>query len=1661
MSVKITSGFLINLDQQIDWNKPALPQLFKTLVPSLFGEGIVEHNSWEGRIFCWWNRDRSIRDQQLELGNIFFKAMESLSQEKAEWNLVPERIRTLLQKQCDQQSSELARPDPNLDKLEEAVEPRATSLLRNRLDKSNEIISDEALSQIMEEELTAESLDILEAFFRKNVHLASPERQGKIAMLKQGIGLRAQLQQQLQESDGRTQEERLEALTNAVYADYNEAMNHADKNKQRFVFLGNYGRKVASVAELFQLTTTESFNLLKRSKMPNFEAIFHEGLVGALFDDKGRKVPDSIKEKIPEFLEKPLDYLFQDGVLKYIQALIPEGEFSDLLGWISENARRMGDPKERDAFLNEPIKRAMEGIDQSVADLFKNIQQVLPPELLDATGFDCKISSGEFWVEVQKQSDGKLTLLIYASGQALLRHSKNGDKLQWPLCFYNVNPKKLEDLNFWHRLVSHMFVPQMDLSFVSSATDIYDMLERYLESPIKPSSEELRLFPPAQMGSLSMAQLMLSSRDIDLGVTSAYLKRESFLSYLCPHQSPNGSLNLSPAANTALLERTAKKLLQGARALGERIPSWLCDSIEATREDVLDAIARRRSAEQSEAPHPAIADLGVPPEMIARLQKFLTEYGVSFKTVRSFREPLRFALGDEIGDLIEVIADGMGAAPSGKVAKATPKTFTYKKGWLLTALTSSYVQIALTVLKYALVAAGVYVANISYTTMALVLFSRDWVLREILPKPIYESYNHVLGTLRVAIRDMIVTIISHCLFSLEETKGLALFAKQWQKVAKMWTRVAMGKEVMAYQLEPMERRELFSLAKQWQKVAKVYTLITKGKEQVKPIAKEEEVSLVEVEPIRLVEPEPFLVHQVSCLLNPIKRFCPISKIKYSIAPDKSRIESLTLNPYGIGGEYTDLQFEVQDTASGNLQAVNVGKKFPGYYIAQKQLNSALRGIGSYLILEKGAKDRKVLIPKEQLISPMLSPLLDKIRLEGPLAHLAEQVIGSFQPNTRGSADKFYVYDMDPFGRLHSEDPEALVYMMLNYILRGKETFALQTCDLLERLSTRESIQGVSQCLLPLFLVSQWNENALFIRKRVFAMMEKNRVKMEEDRVSKGDKVIKGAKRSGSYFDLICGGMVLWDLQNKGSTKLTQLEEWFLFGSAFHYLGKVLPEEVEPEILMQLCFPSALIDRYRDLKLILGKNDAENQSSLSRAICFGVEAIRTSIGTSPGAPASISRYADFSGKFRGLIRAGTFGLFRFNSSNLKKEIDIKGERNAPLNLEALTADKFKEYYLQYYALAKGDGTLERLKKFKELLPLMKGGWNNQTRALVGYLEAVSAFPWLFPSVEKFKDEIERPDTPGKNESVIPPRISDFLGENEEVTSFSIFISDIAHRAFLLQTSSKGLKLGGAALINAAGSVGLAAVVSQVSVWTLGFRISPVARLGGLMVNKVCQVGYRWMGRSPESSNNIRAVDPQAEAFPYASLTLIDDEVDDKLNSLFNSAFEESSKNQALPQEPSGQREFRIKDELLLFKDDFEKGLKRLKEECDSTMAAANSKLKRDDKNPIDFASLLYHLGEGSLETLGPSTGLSKDRLKQLEMSLMGYLVKYTRMQQLERIVGHYEKLMDAADAETYKDTLNAMLNEFQIRRDYTFEDFSPTVLRLSIISEFNVCMNNHP
>jgi hypothetical protein len=174
----------------------------------------------------------------------------------------------------------------------------------------------------------------------------------------------------------------------------------------------------------------------------------------------------------------------------------------------------------------------------------------------------------------------------------------------------------------------------------------------------------------------------------------------------------------------------------------------------------------------------------------------------------------------------------------------------------------------------------------------------------------------------------------------------------------------------------------------------------------------------------------FFLSEIQHGLALLSWFQPLSKINVTPSLDGSGLISK------IQFSDLDLTYEVKRNKKEDLKAFDISGKTPGFFLSMIQKDSCLISYGPYLLLENEKGEKKV-----HLIAYGMQALLSIYFLKY-LANVStslwiENQIDQLWPKEEGERPTFFTYSVGPDGGLQSSDPEALCYLALFFLSRGK------------------------------------------------------------------------------------------------------------------------------------------------------------------------------------------------------------------------------------------------------------------------------------------------------------------------------------------------------------------------------------------------------------------------------------------------------------------------------------------------------------------------------------------------------------------------------------------------------------------------------------------------
>lgn len=846
-----------------------------------------------------------------------------------------------------------------------------------------------------------------------------------------------------------------------------------------------------------------------------------------------------------------------------------------------------------------------------------------------------------------------------------------------------------------------------------------------------------------------------------------------------------------------------------------------------------------------------------------------------------------------------------------------------------------------------------------------------------------------------------------------------------------------AKEILFYANPNEEEPLVFNIISDSQK--NTFTFTPKQKTNLKPVSAEE----------------------ASKIASQFSAFCPTDKIDCLKTPQGTTLSEIRFQPYRLCFEFKKSGSEIKAFSKD---------AFPGYAIATRQNHASISGLSSYLILENESGQKKILIPSSKGLPSLASKVL-------PFALPMPSFLKADKEET-----EYFAFDIAKNGRLTSENPKSLLYLTLLYSIQGKMTEALQTCEAFELQCRQKPLsENLDDFILYLCVLPFEYKKISQLRMRILAAIEEN--KCVRPLPKEIDKTASPTIEDSHWQDLVISGCIINDLKNNleeksSRKKLSHAQEWFLFKAFFNRSQSVFKHhfksKVECEHVME-CFgliPS-LMFRYQQLKQKFGRKN----SLMENLFHFTKQVIQTSNPISNkfdlksflGVPQlQWQKDLDLIGK--SIVGGYGFSLNSLDFKELGKLMIFEVSPATPFTIDQLNAKRLCQYFLTYYAIAKGECSENQAKKLRALLPLLKGGWDSQTATLVNYLEAVLATPKLFPKSEELQNallhDIKNPVKDKQN------------------LKLEAFFQTVHQRALGWRSASKtGLALTKIAL-NFMFSVASSSYFSVFNLLPSPFNSSVVFRLSEKII------GAFWKGNSTIEETPI-ASPLESPSHLYKGLEKVDSEVDAALYSIFFNAFE------LLPAEKEVQKEaeeFPIEDGDALsirerkqrtnlsiqhyYKKEDQKITRYKLKDNEQLWKAYNQALSLRDtfmrQSESELEQLLslinshlpvseyYHLSDlkkallnANFEEIANEIHLPASALSTLEYAVAKHYVKMGRLGQLNRLVGHFEELANFSldtSISKFEEKVEAIARECRARRAYSFDEMPLRITRRLIIFE---------
>ncbi len=489
--------------------------------------------------------------------------------------------------------------------------------------------------------------------------------------------------------------------------------------------------------------------------------------------------------------------------------------------------------------------------------------------------------------------------------------------------------------------------------------------------------------------------------------------------------------------------------------------------------------------------------------------------------------------------------------------------------------------------------------------------------------------------------------------------------------------------------------------------------LNESNELVKAITKEEELEWVD--PL-----------QAAASLKSLSRFFSFEKAACWKRPGEKHLRYIQLD------EKRYIKIEKDAKAAYYFDGENF------HILSKESTHPSMMGVPCYLLIEGAGGNKEVLIPEDnQWFSAFLGRSYHVLGLHPSLMRPLEEI------TKRMFLEKVslqtFKYQITQEGHLNSFDPNALLHLLLTYLLQGEKKKATYTLDrFLAEAKLRRVDSNILNKLFPLTFMPPEFENISDDRQKIIAALQENWLMFPVK-----DTKLNSTKEF-SWVDLLFVANTVIDLNKLQSIpepfrKLTQKEEYFLFvflfekmeGIAKSLLHKKIQAVLNPEILFELFQISpTLTERFRALRHLFGYGDQWTQTTskiISKATQGGSLLMKYTGYSLP--EMKKTEHSIDTSCWKKMIREQIIQRkYSFKEpERIYYDLDRSKNENPPIKYEEMTPENIRKYFLTYYAICMGEWAPDLKKPLSKTLFLSKGKLTEDEAVLLNYLELTLISP----------------------------------------------------------------------------------------------------------------------------------------------------------------------------------------------------------------------------------------------------------------------------------------------------------------------------------------------
>lgn len=810
------------LKEKINFEMPLYDQIREKFILSPLNQKIYSRDTWLGRVLTWLERPSSWETSTRKVYKKFQEAIQAVVQENPDnfKRLSRKKKVIFYEMAANSLSAKLpskVKENPHIEKVafeREKIEKEiatkekrkkeqkiSKSLLRQPLNRKFQLPNDKvfnALFGTQEEFQAAEIFDFFESYLKVFPEQAVQDWQSKLNLLRAAFYKDEKLTIGFTNSKDKSVELKETSLK------FCQEIHHLQPN-QKHILLLSYGPRHPTLEGFFEIlrllpiqaqqSLPEGLRKLLQSDKPldprAFALDLLHGLIeeiqknsavneiklpslarmSALFSNEDRALPESLNLVLPEMVEIYLENVLKGGALGATSLFLKKGIPANILQWIGKNGEVFtNSPSGRPLVekIEKVIAKALDehlfsSLDKSLSNFLKlgqQMQEILPPILLEAVGIDAAFEKGPLALEFEKREDGTFNVSIFTLGHGAKQHPLNANTQSHygVLRLTDIKPEKVSQA-FLQSLLARHYESLWNPKATNKAVDLYRGPILSLGGKVAPNSPSDFYHAEHLNPTLwQFVQFFLFKAEAQETNTAFELQLKVLL-HLCEPYLQNNRLEFDKDAPFSKIQKAVDVISKERNKLTHPRYAKKVEQIDATLYEIREALKAYHVQEEP---------------VSEKMDFYLKKWGITGKALDEWRSTFRWALGDEVGQLADFIVDELkkstiASTPPPKVSKSSEEEKPHHYGWLANSILNLYLELYYRATEIFLALTGLYYGG-RYTAFAVPLGHR--LLPFVLPPKILELYNSILDCIKRTVVQIFLKIFWNSLGLFQEGREL-------------------------------------------------------------------------------------------------------------------------------------------------------------------------------------------------------------------------------------------------------------------------------------------------------------------------------------------------------------------------------------------------------------------------------------------------------------------------------------------------------------------------------------------------------------------------------------------------------------------------------------------------------------------------------------------------------------------------------------------------------------------------------------------------------------------------------------------------------------------------------------------------------------------------